>query len=289
MKAAAGKAQVLKIGDLVADTTARLRAAGCATPGLDARLLVAHAAGISRERIVVEAGSPAQEAVQAGVDEFVARRLKGEPVHRILGYRDFFGRRFRFGEGALEPRPETEMLVERVLADIPDRNGALRFAEIGAGSGIISVSLLAELPNASAVATDIEAAAIGWTKLNAQAHGVAGRIELVQASCLEGTEGDFDFIVSNPPYIESADIPRLALEVREHDPLAALDGGPDGMAVIREILKSTRPRMRPMGRLYLETGHGQHGAVARLASENGWGIAGFHLDFSGLERIVVLS
>ena len=277
----------MRVGELLSGAGRQLADGGIETPALDARILLAEALSMEPGQVIGCGGEiAAGEAVEA-FKAMVERRLAGEPVHRILGRREFFGRMFHLTSECLIPRPETELLVERVLEDV-GTGASARFADIGCGSGAICVSLLAERPGLSAIATDLSEGALAATGENAKRHGVAERLETVRTSYLEDVEGPFSFIVSNPPYIASGDLAELSREVREHDPQLALDGGADGLEAYRAILSRAPQYLEAEGRLYLETGHGQHDAIMQLAKELRWGIVSSHLDLSGLERMVVL-
>lgn len=277
-----------RLGDYLQHVICRFRAAGIDHPAGDARKLFTGLLGIEQTELIAAENRLLEPAQAAHIDAAVAARLSGKPVHRILGWREFFGRRFLIGKEALEPRPETELLVEMVLADHHDRGEQVTFAEIGIGSGAVAVSLLAELPRARALATDIDGAVLAVARKNARRHDVLARLELCETDCLQGVSGRFDFIVSNPPYIATGDIVGLSAEVRCHDPLRALDGGPDGLAVYRKILASAADRLMPGGLLYFETGHGQHAALGELAGMLGWQTVRAERDLSGLERLVTL-
>ncbi len=274
------------IGEMQRKGMKRLRDAGIENPGLDVRFLLGDVLQLQPAQLI---SADRQEMAPEKCEAFEAMidlRLAGKPVHRILGHREFYGRRIDFGDGCLEPRPETELLVERVLQDV-DKAHRVSFLEIGTGSGAIIVTLLAELANACGVGTDIEPLALAQTLKNARRHLVEERIELVEADCFPATHGKFNFIVSNPPYIASGDIAALSREVRESDPRPALDGGMDGMDIYRRIFDRAPGFLLPEGRLYLETGHGQHDMIISIATKKGWGIVSRHLDLSKLERIVV--
>jgi release factor glutamine methyltransferase len=192
-------------------------------------------------------------------------------VSRILGTRGFYGRDFEITPDVLDPRPETETLID-VMLDIVAEEGwhdrPVRICDIGTGSGAIIVTLLAELPGAHGVATDISAAALLVAHKNAHRHGVNHRLGLIHGRTLQGVTGPFDLVVSNPPYIPGAEIARLDPGVRAYDPVMALDGGPDGLAVYREIASEIR-RFQPPPWLVLEVGAGQATDVAALfASKN---------------------
>ena len=277
----------VRVGELLSGAGRELADGGIETPALDARILLAEALSMEPGQVIGCGGEIAAGQAVEAFKAMVERRLAGEPVHRILGRREFFGRMFHLTSECLIPRPETELLVERVLEDV-GTGASARFADIGCGSGAICVSLLAERPGLSAIATDLSEGALAATGENAKRHGVAERLETVRTSYLEDVEGPFSFIVSNPPYIASGDLAELSREVREHDPQLALDGGADGLEAYRAILSRAPQYLEAEGRLYLETGHGQHDAIMQLAKELRWGIVSSHLDLSGLERMVVL-
>ena len=277
----------MRVGELLSGAGRQLADGGIETPALDARILLAEALSMEPGQVIGCGGEIAAGQAVEAFKAMVERRLAGEPVHRILGRREFFGRMFHLTSECLIPRPETELLVERVLEDV-GTGASARFADIGCGSGAICVSLLAERPGLSAIATDLSEGALAATGENAKRHGVAERLETVRTSYLEDVEGPFSFIVSNPPYIASGDLAELSREVREHDPQLALDGGADGLEAYRAILSRAPQYLEAEGRLYLETGHGQHDAIMQLAKELRWGIVSSHLDLSGLERMVVL-
>lgn len=237
---------------------------------------------VNRERALPE------PAALARFESFAARRLAGEPVMRILGEREFYGRAFRLGPATLVPRPETEALVDiglEVLAGIV----APRLLDLGTGSGCIAISLLAELPAATAVAVDLSAEALAVAETNAVRHGVAGRLTFGRGSWFEPlAPGErFDLIVSNPPYIESAEIGRLDVEVREHDPLLALDGGPDGLAAYRSIAQEAARFLAPGGVLLFEIGWQQAEPVSDLVAAHGLGGIEVRRDLAGHDRVVL--
>ena len=237
---------------------------------------------MTRERDVA-----APEAL-ARFENFASRRLAGEPVMRILGEREFYGRPLRLGAATLVPRPETEALVDigiEILAGLPSP----RLLDLGTGTGCIAISLLAELPRASGVAVDLSADAIEVARQNAERHAVADRIDFRRGSWFEplAPKERFDLIVSNPPYIESAEIDRLDIEVREHDPLLALDGGPDGLAAYRSIAQSAARFLVPGGALLFEIGWNQAEPVSDLLAAHGFGDIVVRRDLAGHERVVM--
>lgn len=272
------------LGDVISATTKHLRAGGIETAAFDARILVEAVTGLSRAQLISRSDLEISKEVRAQITNYVAQRISGKPVFRILGQREFFGRDFKVFDNVLDPRPETELLVELI---VEQTSNVKRFAEIGVGSGAISVSLLCEIPNASALATDMSDEALIAARHNAKTHGVKNRLTLAKADCLSGVQGKFDFIVSNPPYIKSEDIEQLQIEVREFDPALALDGGKSGLEFYAKIFEQAHGLLVEGGKLYLETGHGQHDELAELGKKMGWGLVSKHLDLCGLERIVV--
>ena len=249
---------------------ARLRAAGLASPELDARLLVGHALGLDHAALA------AADARSLGVDQETAigmlaqRRLAGEPVARILGHKEFWSLPLKVDAATLVPRPETETVVEAALAAVDDggpRTRPLRIADIGTGSGAILLALLSELPHAFGVGTDVSRGALAVARDNAQRLGLSAHF--VACDLVAALRGPFDVIVSNPPYIASGDIAALPADVRDFDPHSALDGGPDGLAVYRAIAAAVPVLLKAGGTLITELGIGQAEPVAALFAAAG--------------------
>jgi release factor glutamine methyltransferase len=225
------------------------------------------------------------------LDGFARRRLAGEPVARILGSKEFWGLPFKLSAETLVPRPDTETIVEATLEILraEDRAQArLRIADLGTGSGAILLALLTELPDATGIGTDLSTAALGTAKTNAQYLGLASRADFIVSDYADALSGTFDLIVSNPPYIRSADIAGLAPEVRDHDPHLALDGGRDGLEAYRRIAPQAARLLSPGGLLVLEIGQGQDDDVARLVAAAGLTVMGpAKRDLAGIGRAVL--
>ncbi len=247
---------------------AQLIAADMAGASLDARLLLQEATGLDHAGLILADNRllTPDEAGQYG--QFLARRCSGEPVSKILGWREFFGRRFRVTADVLDPRPDTETLIELALERALPPGG--RVLDLGSGSGAIICTLLAEWPDALGVAVDLSAAALAVTETNAIALGVAPRITLLAGPWLANVTGRFNLIVSNPPYIPAGDIAGLETDVRAHDPHLALDGGADGLACYRAIAVAAGPHLASGGRLIVETGAGQARDVTDIFSGQGF-------------------
>lgn len=258
------------------------------TAELDARLLAEAAFGLSRLELVTrERDRPDAEAL-ARFSAFAERRLAGEPVMRILGEREFYGRSFALGPATLVPRSETEALVDIGIEVLAGRK-APRLLDLGTGTGCVAISLLAEIPAVTGLATDLSEDALAVASANARRHQVAERLTFRRGSWFAPVErGErFEFIVSNPPYIESADIERLDVEVREHDPLLALDGGPDGLAAYRAIVQSAPAHLTVGGVLAVEIGWPQAEAVSDLMAAAGLGDITIRRDLAGHDRVVM--
>ena len=289
-----------QLGALYVEAVKRLRQASAtmpegpvfATPELDARLLLAEATGSAAGDIHRHSGLSVDPAGAERFAGFLNRRLAGEPVHRIIGRRAFYEHEFVLSPETLEPRPETEFLVEvaRPLIDavIAERGGCL-FADVGTGTGAIAVSLLALCPQAEAIAIDISEGALVAARKNAQMAGVAARFMPLLCDHLSALGGSLDLLVSNPPYIPSRDIAGLDVSVRRHDPLAALDGGEDGLSSYRAIAVGAAGLLRPGGAVVAEIGQGQAGDVEAIFAASGFLAAGRTKDLAGIERILVLT
>jgi len=265
----------------------RFRAAGIDTAELDARLLAQSALGtdamglVRRERELMPADAAAR------LDVLMQRRLVGEPISRIVGEKEFWSLKFAVNEATLVPRPETELLVGEAISFLETRKGQ-RFLDLGTGSGAIAVSIAVGLPRATGIATDISTAAIEAAKINATRHGVAGRLEFRQGNWWQAVPHTemFDLIVSNPPYIATAQIEELPKDVRAFDPRPALDGGWDGVEAYRAIASQAARRLLRGGEILLEVGHTQGDVVQKMFLRAGFAAAEIIKDLNGLDRVV---
>lgn len=251
---------------------ARLQSAGVEQPALDARLLVGAALGLDLTGMITQAARylAPEEAVR--LEGYAQRRLAHEPVARILGMGEFWGLPLRLSEATLVPRPDTETVVELTLEIFREHTIAgrrPRIADIGTGSGAILLALLHEIPDAYGVGTDLSLSALGTAKGNAAALGLADRAAFVACSYAAALSGLFDLIVSNPPYIPSAEIPKLDIEVRVHDPHLALDGGNDGYDAYRALIPQAAGLLAPGGALVVEAGQGQARNIETLMTAAG--------------------
>lgn len=246
-----------------------LRANGADSPDLDARLLIGHALGLGHAALAAN-GQRALNATEAAVVTTLAiRRLAHEPVARILGSKEFFGLTFELGPTTLVPRPETETVVEAALDLLDPRAEFLRIADLGTGTGALLVALLSERPNAVGIGTDISVSALTAAQQNAARAGVSHRAMFALCDFTQALGRGLDCVVSNPPYIPTADIAGLDPDVRNYDPRLALDGGADGLASYRRIAADARRVLKPDGALIVELGAGQEDAVAALMAGHG--------------------
>lgn len=264
-------------------------AAGIDSPALDARLLLLAALGIAGAELAATPAEPLGEAGSKHLAAFAARRLDREPVARILGEREFWGLPFRLSPATLEPRPDTETLVEAVLKTLRAQGRAdapLAIVDVGTGTGCILLALLHELPQATGLGIDRVLEAAQTARGNAERLGLAARAHFIVGNWSTAAAGPVDVLVSNPPYIESAVIPGLAPEVRQYDPLLALDGGRDGLDAYRALAADAPRLLAPGGLAALEVGEGQDGAVAGLFA--GRGRITVHADLGGIARTVLV-
>lgn len=268
-----------------------LAVAGLSDGPSEARWLMRHALGLSAADLVSRSSMMLSEAEAAKVGAFLARRLQHEPLSRIAGEREFYGRLFEVTAATLDPRADTETIIDAALEMLgPEaRTQPLRILDLGTGTGCILLTLLAELPASVGVATDISAAALAVAMRNAARLGLSHRAAFIEADLAIGIDGPFDLVVSNPPYIPSADIASLDANVRDFDPHLALDGGADGLDLYRRI-SCELPRLVPEGLVLLETGHDQARAVAELLvsklPRQGEGRLRIFKDVAGIPRVV---
>ncbi|MBD1549175.1 peptide chain release factor N(5)-glutamine methyltransferase [Roseibium aggregatum] len=276
----------MKIGALVREIRDRFRDKGLETADLDARLLVADALDMDVSAVILHADDEASEDACGKARVHCEKRLSGMPVGRILGRREFWGLELGLNAETLEPRPDTETLVEAVLARTP-RDAAFAFADIGTGTGAIAIALLSERANAFGLAVDISGTALTCAAENAARLGVGRRLLCVQGDYCAALGSGFDWIVSNPPYIRTAVIEGLGAEVREHDPRRALDGGGDGLDAYRSIVEQSASCLNVNGRIALEIGFDQAESVASLLGEYGFFDIEIIHDLAGNDRVLV--
>jgi release factor glutamine methyltransferase len=267
--------------------------AGFSDADREARLLLEHAMALTPEQLLLSDARTLTGGEAKKLSQALTRRLAHEPLSRIRGERAFYGRTFKITPAVLDPRPETETLIELVLQWADESGGRERpinIIDIGTGSAAILVTLLCELPRAVGLGTDVSPDALDVARANAVRHGVDGRARFEIARSLEGLQGPFDVLVSNPPYIPSADVPALEPAVRDYDPAMALDGGPDGLGIYRQIA-ARAGIVVPSGLVALEVGAGQAADVSNILTEyveNRRGAPWTQADLGGHDRTVAL-
>lgn len=272
------------VREAVDDARRKFTAAGIETAALDARLLVEAVTGLRHEEIIVDPGREIGAGASEALLRMVARRQSHEPVSRILGQREFYGRIFQVTSAVLDPRPDTETLVGEALKHMGPGS---RVLDLGTGSGAIIITLLAECPDATGVATDLAAAAIALAQRNARRLGVAETLLWIHCNWFEAVNGQFDLIVSNPPYIPLSDFAKLPLAVRGFDPAMALDGGPDGLEAYRRIAAGAGAHLAREGRILVEIGAGRAKAVEAIFQGADFGLAASVCDLAGHPRCLV--
>ncbi len=261
--------------------TARLRAAGVADPARDARMLLAHAARIEASRVTLIAPEELEPEIAERYDHLISLRAIRVPVSHLLGEREFYGRSFRVSSDVLDPRPETETLIEAALSLPFDR-----VLDLGVGSGCILVTLLAERSSATGLGVDLSDAACLQASANVVQHQVQARADILQSDWFSNVEGEFDLIVSNPPYITADEMQELSEEVREHEPRMALTDEGDGLGAYRKIAAGVPDFLMPGGRILVEIGPTQARKVAALFDATGLADIRVIQDLDGRDRVV---
>lgn len=265
----------------MAAAAARLRAAGVPDPARDARVLLAHAASVDAARVTLIAPEEIAPEIAERFDNLVALRAVRVPVSQLVGVRAFYGRDFAISRDVLDPRPETETLIERALAQPFER-----VLDLGTGSGCILVTLLAESPDATGVGIDLSEAACLQASANAVRYGVADRAEVRQSDWFEKVEGRFDLIVANPPYLAATEMHSVAPELRNHEPRMALTDEGDGLSVYRVIAREAQGYLTATGRVLVEIGWQQGTPVQEIFTQAGWGGVSLCHDLGGKPRVV---
>jgi release factor glutamine methyltransferase len=264
-----------------------LAAVGIESFAADARLLLCAAGGLQAKDLIRDPETALGEATMARLAPMAERRAAREPLSRILGSREFWGLPLTLSPDVLDPRPDTETLVEAVLRELPEkRHAPLRILDLGVGSGAILCALLKEFDCAFGVGVDISTRAAAVAQANLGACDVASRAAIVVGAWTSALRGPFDIVVSNPPYIPSGEIAGLESEVRDHDPVLALDGGRDGLDAYRDIARQIGPLLGADGRLFLEVGAGQASEVITILERNRITDLTAYKDLAGLDRVV---
>jgi len=260
---------------------ARLRAAGVPDPARDARVLLAHAARIDATRVTLIAPEDLAPEIEERFDQLISLRAIRVPVSHLVGERAFYGRRFKVSRDVLDPRPETETLIEGALA-VPFET----VLDLGTGSGCILVTLLAEMPASRGLGVDVSEAACLQASANAVLHRVEARAEVRLSDWFEDVDGRFDLIASNPPYLAASEMETVAPELREHEPRLALTDEADGLSAYRVIAAGAAAHLNPGGRVMVEIGWSQGNAVSDIFHDSNWKSVTVMPDLDGRDRVV---
>jgi len=275
-------------GQAVREAERRLAAAGIESARLDAVLLVAHAARLSADTVRANPAKPLAPDAEGRLMTLLRKRAQDRmPVSRLIGEREFWSLRFALSPAVLDPRPDSETLIEAVIRHTVNRAAPLMLFDLGVGSGCLLLALLTEFPNATGTGTDLEGDAVATAQDNARSLNLSDRVVFHVGDGFAGQDGPFDWILTNPPYIPTSELATLAPEVRNHDPMRALDGGADGLTVFRQIVPQMRARLKPGGRVAAEFGDGQAQAVKELFSANGLDCLEIAKDLADRERVIV--
>ncbi len=289
MKGIAGLKDGASVSEALRLVAHAFRAASIIEADLDARVLVGHALHLDRAKLIAQSDRILEAREITVISALAARRLRHEPVSRILGQKEFWSLPLSVTPNVLVPRPETETVVEAALDFVECgalRTEKLRIIDIGTGSGALILALLQELPNAIGIGTDVSRAALEVARANAAHCGLDRRCSFIACDIASGVQGPFDLVISNPPYIAHDEIAFLAPEVRDYDPAVALDGGDDGLAAYRAIAAEAIRLLAPGGRLFVELGAGQEPAVRPLFTNAGLTVGTARKDLAGIPRVL---
>ena len=255
---------------------------------LDARLLLQHAAQITPEILYLQPELVIPQDIIALYNQLIERRINNEPVAKIIGSKAFWSSDFIVNRHVLDPRPDSEVIIEESINLLPNKNSQYRFLDLGTGSGCLLLSLLKEFPESTGLAIDSSAEALEVMRRNVQLLGLQNRTEFLQNNWADGLVEKFDLIVSNPPYIPSGEIALLAPEVRIYDPILALDGGSDGLDPYRYLAKQISFLLKPEAYAILEFGYGQGEYIRRIFTEHNYVINKMLFDLGGIERAIIV-
>lgn len=282
----------MNVRDAIQSAERRFQAAGIESARLDAELLLGHLLDVPHLEVWLRQSESLTPSQSAKWDRMIARREGREPLQHITGWTGFLELELHVCRDVLIPRPETEILAQLAIQRLASCPVPARALDWGTGSGCLALSLAKAVPSAHVTALDASADALRIARANAIANGLADRIRFVEGhglTSLAGNPSPFDLILSNPPYIPSAEIEDLDPEVRDHDPRLALDGGPDGLDCYRELSRTACAWLNPGAPLLLELGDGQAGAVADLFRDAGWRPESIEKDLSGKDRVLIVA
>jgi release factor glutamine methyltransferase len=277
------------LSDLYRANIQLLKEAGVETAALDARLLMQHVLELGQADFITANNHEIVKEKAQEIAKLISRREEGEPVSKIIGIKEFYGRDFITTNDTLDPRPDTETLIDQALKWANGQGKPLSILDLGTGTGCILITLLLELEGAKGTAVDVSPEALEVAKRNAEKHGLDDFVTFFESNWFENVTGKYDLIVSNPPYIPNPDIESLAKEVRNHDPILALDGGEGGINPYKTILSQIKTFLKPEGRAFFEIGYNQQDDITRLIEESESRLVGITPDIAGIPRVVEIS
>tara|TARA_B100000315_G_scaffold254809_1_gene296654 strand:- start:2167 stop:3033 length:867 start_codon:yes stop_codon:yes gene_type:complete len=275
------------IGAIYQQLSDELAAAGIEEPRLEARMLLSFAADIEQSRIIGYPEDQLAPETIAKLAEIAARRKTGEPIAYITGQKEFWSLNFKVSRETLIPRPDSETLIEAVLGELPDKNASLKLLDLGTGTGCLLLALLSELPNATGLGLDINPEACDIAQVNAEILGLTSRVTIQQGDWMTGLDGEFNIIISNPPYIIESEIAALEPDVNQFEPRLALSGGIDGLAAYRSIAAQCKAHLPPHGLLAVECGMGQVADIKEIFLNNNLMVKSIHQDIANVERCIL--
>ncbi len=278
----------MRISDILAQAKREIMNAGVSNSGLDVLILLSHTLSFSKEQIVFNPDFELNLKQEEDFLKAVARRVAREPISHIINKREFFGADFFVNSDVLDPRPDSEILIEAVLQKFSNKALQIKILEVGVGSGCLIITLLTLYNQAQATGLDISKKALEISAKNAETHKVLSRLDLRNSDVFSALNSDekFDLIISNPPYIPTADILELEVEVNKYEPLSALDGGVDGLDFYRRIAVAARNFLKENGEIFLEIGYGQKEKITEIFAEQNFTLQAFKSDLSGVDRVL---
>lgn len=276
----------MTLGEALRTTERALIDAGIESAAVDARILVAHAARVPRERLVLDPGKALSDDAALRASCYAQRRAKREPVALITRHRGFWTLELQVNRSTLVPRPDSETLVQAALDRCPDKNGAYRVLDLGTGTGCLLLAFLAERPNATGLGIDLSARAVKLARANARSAGLDERADFAVGNWGQGIEGRFNLILTNPPYVRDDEWAGLEDDVRLYEPKSALLAGADGLDAYRALVSDAARLLAADGAFLGEIGPGQAGALAELLERSGFAVVETKRDIGGVERCV---
>jgi len=277
------------VNTVLIEASAILKEVECLTSELDARILLEHCLGLTTEKLFSSKDRILSSSEQKNFDDLIERRKNREPVAQIIGRRSFWKEEFKTTCDTLDPRPDSETLIESVLKFFPDKTASLKILDLGTGTGCLLLSLLGEYKSAVGTGADISEKALSVAKENASALGFKNRSEFIISDWGNSVKGKFDIIICNPPYIKHKDIKNLMPEVYNYDPHIALDGGNSGLDAYQKIIPQLLNLPNKNGVAFLEIGQNQENDISQIIQENGFSIAAMERDLGGIIRCLVVN